>query len=311
MWRFFFAGVTAAVLTGCATPARQTEDFFARPRVLPDVARVEGVPFYQQEAGQCGPATLAMAMNWAGEPVSVEQLVPQVYTPKMKGTLQSDLVTASRRHGLMAVPITGLEALLTEIAAGNPVIVFENLGLSWVPQWHYAIVYGYDLNARTVTMHSGPDQEMKSGIKRFERDWEYSDHWGLVVLPAGRLSATAGEFTQAAAAAGLEQAGQFDAAEKSYAKVLDRWPVSLIALFGSANLAVHNSNFSRAAGFLERATRAHPESSIAWHNLAIVQGKLKQLKKARVSALKAIELASPQVKNSYNENLKVWLSGSN
>ena len=83
-----------------------------------------------------------------------------VYTPGREGTLASDMIAAARRNGRVAVPVTSLPALLAELAAGNPVIVFQNLGLGFVPRWHYAVAFGYDLAAGRIA----PPPNAGSGI---------------------------------------------------------------------------------------------------------------------------------------------------
>jgi tetratricopeptide (TPR) repeat protein len=213
-------------------------------------------------------------MQWAGQPVTVDELAREAYTPGMKGTLQQDLIGASRRHGMMAVPIEGLDALLREIAAGHPVIVFENLAFSWYTQWHYALVFGYDLARREVLMHSGPEANKHWDMAKFERSWEYSDHWGLVVLPPGELASTANELAHLNAAAGLEQAGQSEAAEKSYLGIVKKWPQSLGALIGLGNVTYQRGDARAAVRYLRLATRYHPDSLAASHNLAVAEGAL-------------------------------------
>jgi tetratricopeptide (TPR) repeat protein len=300
--------LVAISLEGCASRPLQTDKFFANQNLqLPQSHVIEGVPFIRQEIGHCGPATLAMVMNWLGKNVSADDLAKQVYTPGMKGSLQLDLVSASRRHGLLAIPIQGLDALLTEVAAGHPVIIFENLGLSWFPQWHYAVVFGYDLDKRTLTMHSGPDAILVSDIRRFEKDWMLGEYWGLVVLSPGELSATADEFAHIKAASSLEQLKELNEAYKSYSKILERWPESLAANIGSANIAFERKDIKGAEGFLLRATVAHPESSVAWHNLAIAYGALNQKVNAQKAARRAIELAAADVKPVYYKSLREWL----
>ena len=97
------------------------------------------MPFFPQEDLYCGPAALATALNWAGDKVTQEQLAPEVFTAAREGTLRPDMLAAARRHGKFAVAFDDLKSLLTEIEAGHPVIVFQNLALSWYPQWHYAV----------------------------------------------------------------------------------------------------------------------------------------------------------------------------
>ena len=124
-----FGALAIALLAGCATTAPQTKAVLATPPTVAKHVEIPNVPFIEQSAGHCGPATLAMAMEWAGHPIAAEELASRVMTPAMKGSLQEDLIGASRREGMMAVKITGMSALLSELDAGHPVIIFENLGL--------------------------------------------------------------------------------------------------------------------------------------------------------------------------------------
>lgn len=295
------------LITGCASTNRQTEAFFRKPHTLPEFARVEGVPFIEQAKDHCGPATLAMVMNWAGKMVTVDEITSQTFTPGMKGTFQADLVSASRRNGMLSVPIAGLDALLTEVAAGHPVVVFENLGLSWYPRWHYAVVIGYDLNQKTFAMHSGPKASEIIDMRTFEDSWRLSDHWGLVVLPPGKLSASANELAHVRATAALENLGRLDDAERSYLAILNKWPTSLAANIGAANIAFRKQNPVDALRFLLKATEAHPTSAPAWHNLAIAYGAANEDEKARESAYQAVRFASPDAKAAYELRLKKWI----
>ena len=53
-----------AFLAGCATP--QTDRLMKSPAQLPPKVELTNVPFFPQEAYQCGPAALAMALAWSG-----------------------------------------------------------------------------------------------------------------------------------------------------------------------------------------------------------------------------------------------------
>jgi tetratricopeptide (TPR) repeat protein len=260
------------VFSGCVSTTQQTDSLLNLAlKEDQKPVRIEGVPFIDQAAGQCGPATLTMALNFQGKKVQVEELSSQVYTPGMKGTLQTDMITATRRQGLIAIPINDLESLFKEVRAGHPVIVFENLALSWWPQWHYAIVFGYDLSRETVLMHSGPEKNKEWDIRKFERSWKLGDYWGLVVLTPEELSASANELTHANAAVGLEQMGRKEEALIAYKMMLNRWPTSLTALIGLGNLAFEQKNYAESIRYLKRAAKEHPTSVPARHNLLVAQ----------------------------------------
>ena len=122
---------------------------------IPSRAMVADVPFFAQDELQCGPAALAMALNWSGIAVQPSDLSTEVYSPGLKGSLQSSLIGSARRHGRVAYTIIGSEALLAEVSAGHPVIVLVNLSFFWYPKWHYAVVIGYDQQQGEVVLHSG------------------------------------------------------------------------------------------------------------------------------------------------------------
>lgn len=295
-------------LAGCAlTPARQTEFLLQNHPDLPGARRIEPVRFIEQADNFCGPATLAMAMDFAGKPVPVEELASQVFTPGKEGSMQQDMLGGARRQGMLAVQIQGLPSLLKEIGAGHPVIVFLNLGLSWYPIYHYALVTGYDLAEPAVIMHSGSTPGKTWDMKKFERSWQLGQYWGLVVLPATELSAAASELEHSAAAAGLEALGHIAEAETVYRHILERWPRSFGALIGMGNLAYARGRFEQSVAYLRRAVSAHPESAAAWHNLALAAGAAHMVREARSSARRALSVAPKESADIYKGSLKNWL----
>ncbi len=295
-------------LVGCVSSAPQTEALLLEKTNLPKSFLVANVPFIQQNANYCGPATLAMALNWAGKNIKIDEIASQVYTPGLKGSLQLDMISASRRQGVIAIPIEGMSALLTEIAAGHPVIVFENLSVSWLPQWHYAIVFGYDLSRQKVVMHSGPEAFKQWDLRKFERSWRLGKYWGLVILAPGSLAASADELAHVRATAALEQIGKIDEAKKSYLRILQRWPKSLGANIGLGNIAYSNSEILESVRFLRKATDDHPLSSAAWHNLAIAQGAAHMRQAARRAVQQALKLASVEQRDSFNQDFQKLLN---
>jgi Tetratricopeptide repeat len=186
-----------------------------------------------------------MVLRWSGLPVTQDEVAAQVYTPGRRGTLQSDVIAAARRHGRLAVPVTRPPDLTAELAAGHPVVVFQNLGLGWFPVWHYAVAIGYDLAAGDLILHSGLAARRMMPLHTFERTWARGDHWGLVVLPPQEPPVAADEVAVLRAATGLEQAGRFRAAATAYAAIAERSPDNLEAWTGSAMLPTPRVTWSR------------------------------------------------------------------
>ena len=53
---------------GCAAKTVQVDRLLRTPLPISEQQEIAGVPFIEQSAGHCGPATLAMTMAWAGQP---------------------------------------------------------------------------------------------------------------------------------------------------------------------------------------------------------------------------------------------------
>ncbi len=295
------AALAVIGLAACATPAA-VERAQQRP-ALPDRAEVAGVPFEPQDAFQCGPAALAMALTWSGPTVTQAELAPAVYTPGRKGTLPTDLLAAARSHGRLAVPVTDLGDLLTELAAGHPVLVLQNLGLDWWQVWHYAVAVGYDRVTGDLVLRSGPQPRQRLSLATFEYTWARAGHWGLVILPPDLLPASAEEAAVVRAAAALERTHRLAAARVAYDAILERWPKSRGALLGRGNARYGEGDLDGAELAFRRATAADPESGAAWNNLAQVLLERGRPEAALDAASRAVELGGP-LAASYQTTLR-------
>lgn len=253
-------------MAACAGP--QTSRIVEDAGSLPPYTDLADVPFFPQEDYYCGPAALAMTLAWSGLPATPAVLEPEVYTPGREGTLAPDIIAAARRHGRLAVPVDDLADLLAEIAAGHPVIVFQNLALDWRPQWHFAVAVGYDLPGRRLVLHSGTSERQAVPLDAFERTWERAGRWALVTLPPDTLPATADPGRVLAAAAGLEQAGHHEAAATAYTTMIERWPDIATAWFGLGNARFAHEDYLAAERAYRTAVDLDPAMAEAWNNLA-------------------------------------------
>jgi tetratricopeptide (TPR) repeat protein len=288
------------IFNGCATVPTETWDRAFDH--VPPKHELSAVPFFPQKEYQCGPASLAMALAWSGLQITPDELTPQVYTPSLKGSLQPAMLSATRRHGRVAYPISGADALIKEIAAGHPVIVLQNLGLSWIPVWHYAVVIGYDFNKGVIMLNSGITHKKKTALKTFENTWARSKHWGFMALPPNLLPATAEQISYVNAVVGLEKAHQWVGAVEGYKTALESWPQSFRAHIGLGNSYYGLGDLKSAEELLQETTRRFPGRGDAFNNLAQVlweQGKKLQAMKA---ARQAVKLGGPNVE-TYRETL--------
>ena len=275
---------------------------------LPVSHELDSVPFYPQEAYQCGPASLAMALTWSGIQANPETITPEVFTPSRKGSLQSAMIGAARRHGRLAYLITGPDAMFEEVAAGHPVIVLQNLGLSWYPVWHYAVVVGYDLHKGTVILHSGVTPRKRLSFRVFYNTWARSDYWGLLVLPPSRLPAMVTKHNYISAVLGLEKARKWRAATEGYNTALARWPDSLSAHMGLGNSYYALGDLESAEAAFREAARRFPTDGMAYNNLAQVLWAQGKQQDALEAACRAVDLGGPLVEE-YRRTLKEIQAG--
>ena len=275
----------------------------AAPKHYPAAAELHEVPFYPQEEYQCGPAALAMVLNWSGLTVTPEDLTPQVYLPARQGSLQPEMLAATRRYGRVAYVLQPrLRDLMTEVAAGHPVVVLQNLAFSWYPKWHYAVVVGVDPAADQVVLRSGIEQRHVVPLKLFERTGRRGGYWAMVVLPPQRLPATAEERPYLNVVAALERHGDPAQAMAAYGRALTRWPQSLGGWIGLGNTRYALGDKQGAAEAFARAVAAHPESAAAHNNLAQALADLGRFDEAEAAARRALEIGGP-LTSTYQETL--------
>ena len=282
------------LLGGCATP--QVAMLDARwPTELPAQVELADIPFFPQEDYECGPAALAMVAHAAGVDVTPEALVDQVYLPGRKGSLQPEMLVATRRQGLLAYPLNPkVEDILREVAAGHPVLVFQNLAFSIYPVWHYAVVMGFDRERHVLLLHSGRTARMEISMFAFERTWARGQYWAMLALKPGQLPATAEPQAYTAAAATLERTDA-RGAQQAFAAALQRWPDDRAALLGAGNTAYALGQRDAAAKAYRQAVLKHPDFADGWNNLAQVLLELNRRHEASQAVAHAVALGGTRL----------------
>lgn len=238
--------VLLSFVSGCA----------ARPPVLPTALEADhappafeltDVPFFAQQDDQCGPASLAAALRYAGVGVDADALRPEVCLPARHGALSVELEAAVRRRARIPYRLQpDLSALLAELLAGRPVVLLQNLGLKRLPVWHFAVVIGYEAETDTLLLRSGKTRRLRADAFNLVRTWALADKWAIVALRPGELPAAddpSGSLRAVAATEATNSAVELTAA---YEAAVQRWPESDTAWFGLANALRRAGQFDRA-----------------------------------------------------------------
>lgn len=264
--------LAAAMLSGgCAVnPALRIAE--AAPQAGP--LRVE-VPFHPQTGYQCGPAALGTVLGASGVETSPEALAPQVYLPGRRGSLQLELVAATRRAGRIPYVIDGTpQALFAELAQGRPVLVLQNLWVRTVPRWHYAVLVGADPARNRVLLNSGNRKGLEMRAPAFLRTWDWAGRWAMVALRPGELPADAGPARYFAAVADFEEVAGTQAAEPAWRAALAAWPQDHRPRLALGNQAYAAGDLPAAVRHYREGLRLAPADPVLGNNLASVLSEL-------------------------------------
>ncbi|WP_111641532.1 PA2778 family cysteine peptidase [Marinimicrobium alkaliphilum] len=282
----------ATLLAGCANAPLQYPDLDDAYSASP-ATELSATAFFPQTDYQCGPSALATLLHTSGlREADPDALSEQVYLPGRQGSLQTELLAASRRAERVPYVLEPeLADLLTEIQAGNPVLVLQNLQLPRWPQWHYAVVIGFDLEAGEVILRSGEEYRQVMSLRRFERTWQLGDYWALVITAPDAVPATARPQRYLQAALALEQQGRVEPARKAYHAAANHWLDSPLGPMALGNLAYQEDDYSEAERQFGAAIERAPEAPAGHYNLAWALARQGQREAALAAANRAQQLA--------------------
>ncbi len=143
---------------------------------------IENVPFVRQKGSFCGPAAMASIMKFYGQDLSQDTIAEEVYTPKLRGALISDMENFANEMGYRAETRTGdLNTLISVIDEGVPAILIVDLGKWVVSVPHYYVVYGYDKSKKNFIMHTGFESGQKIDFSELDSEWRKMDRLMLIL----------------------------------------------------------------------------------------------------------------------------------
>ena len=226
------------------------------------------VGFFPQTGFQCGPAALATLLTHRGVEVNPDQLSDQVYLPKGYGSLQIELLAASRRYQTIPYLVDGFDDLKIQVSNGNPALVLQRVRNWWVPAWHYAVVVGFDDVQRQVILRSGTEKRRIVSYWHFANTWQKGNQWGFVALTPSVLPANpdAGRYLDAVINA--ESHLTTDQSIAAYRAAVARWPENTAALFGLGNMQYRDGQQGAAKLSWQKVLQRQSNHAGAANNLA-------------------------------------------
>ena len=153
---------------------------------------IQTVPFEKWlKRNYCGPACLAMVLNYLDETRSFNQqkITDEIYDSESQATYNSEMVMYPRSKGFESYSFQGNLGILKDVVAkGIPVIVLTKT-IKQIAKGHYRVVIGFDDDKDQIIFHDpffGGRHAMKS--KNFMKVWELGkgrnqSRWMMAVVP--------------------------------------------------------------------------------------------------------------------------------
>ena len=208
--RLLLACLLAASLAGCAgTPPASLNS-------LPQRVEISSVPFYRGNANHSGAMALAAVLSQQGAPITPGLLDQALNLPQGADTLDSTIPRVARDYGRVVYPLDKqLDALLIQVAAGNPVLLRYEDGAAWWGEPRYAVLIGYDRYKQRVLLRSGMHRRQLMAFDDFASAWARQGSWAVLVQPPRQLPAQVDRQRWLQAADELARAGQEIAAKQA------------------------------------------------------------------------------------------------
>jgi len=149
------------------------------------------VPFVKQEKNGCGPASIAMVMQYwqkqlgaASKSAAEMTEIVRALQPNEKHDVRaSEMVRYFEQNGYRAFSFAGQWSdLERELAKGRPIIAAlkPDSGNSL----HYVVVAGVDDNQDMILINDPAQRKLlKEDRARFEKEWMVTGYWTLLAVP--------------------------------------------------------------------------------------------------------------------------------
>ena len=155
------------------------------------------IPFVQQGKNGCGPASIAMVMQyWQSRPGGsarpsheVAEIVRALQPDQKLGVRALEMERYFVQNGYRAFAFAGTWAdLERELGKGRPVIAA--LKPDQGNSLHYVVVAGLDNNERVVLLNDPAQRKLlKEDRKQFEQEWKVTEFWTLLAVPEAASTA--------------------------------------------------------------------------------------------------------------------------
>jgi tetratricopeptide (TPR) repeat protein len=281
-----------ALVAACAGPAEVDRILSGTPGYLMLPGNVS-LPKGTNEATNCGPETLCLALNYLGKSVTISEVERETYQPKMGGSGPTWIVAYARSKGISAQVSErgGLWKIEDHVKTGSPMII----EVTKSGQYHYYFVAGMSReNQEIVTAWHG-NRQKTLGFDLLDEIWKPTYYRSITfsVTTLEKLLEEGFDFLDG---------GRYEQAEERFKKALEIQPDCAPAFKGLARVRIHQKRHPEAQEFLERALLSMSDDPEVLNNLADVILTLKgDLTRAADLTKKAVKLKLQQIRELEEE----------
>lgn len=138
-------------------------------------------PLYQTELG-CGPAAMAMVLNYHGTKVPLDAVTAALYNTSLKGTLITDMKDyAVSRYPSSHIEKSDICRVVDSISRRRPVILMIDPGKGLISSPHYVVAVGYDTERGELLIHDGYGKFVRKSFGEINDWWKKTGFLSLVV----------------------------------------------------------------------------------------------------------------------------------
>jgi tetratricopeptide (TPR) repeat protein len=178
---------------GLITPCLFSAQVFKYQKIKPEKGYlIQTVPFEKWlERNYCGPACLAMVLNYWDETRSFSQrkITDEIYNSESQATYNSDLVLYPRTKGFESYSFQGNLRILKDVVGKDIPVIVLTKATKQIAKGHYRVVIGFDDDEDQIIFHDpyfGGRSAMTSGD--FMKVWELGkgrnqSRWMMAVVP--------------------------------------------------------------------------------------------------------------------------------
>lgn len=294
--RYLLYLLLSLLMVACTAP--QTRLLSAQALSQRHSIELNNVPFFSQQAYQCGPAALATMLQYTGVKVLPETLVSQIYVPQRKGSFSVEMMASTRHYGRLSYALVPqLTAIFTALEAGFPVLVLQNNGLALYPVWHFAVIVGVDFQQKQFILRSGIDKRLQVSFATFEHTWKRGNYWASLIIDPAQLPSWLEADKTLQQLSILEKQGSIRGAQVGYEHASQYWPNEKIAWLGLGNSSVTLGDVAKGETSFRELIRRFPDEVSGWNNLAdllLHQGRAREALPFAQQAVKLLDIAATQ-----------------